>query len=127
MKANLKRLKAALALGGRKLGSDSVAPKLGQFPLFAIYFDFLPLDLNDFWDLANFSPLNFPDFLAYSTPLPLNLSISPLLSFFLKAGLLFSILLKADLLPLFLLWAGLLGDPVVFNIKVNRAAIWLKS
>ena len=38
MKANRKRLKADLALGVRKLGPDSVAPKLGKFPLFNDFF-----------------------------------------------------------------------------------------
>ena len=48
MKANLKQLKATLALGVKKLNPDFEASKLGKFPLFAVFFDFSPLDLNDF-------------------------------------------------------------------------------
>ena len=56
-KANFKRLKADLASGVRKLGSQSLASKLGQFRLFDGFFNFLLLDfpkLDNFWDLANF-------------------------------------------------------------------------
>ena len=52
----------------------------------------------------------------YFTPSLQNLSISSLLSFFSEAGL----------LPLFLLGTSLLGDPIVFNIEINGAAILLK-
>ena len=50
MKANRKRLKVDLALGVRKLGPISVAPELGEFPLFDKFFP----DLDKFWDLADF-------------------------------------------------------------------------
>ena len=49
MKANYKRLKAALALGVRKLGPLFLALKLGKFPLFDGF-----LDLANFWDLDIF-------------------------------------------------------------------------
>ena len=120
MKANRKRLKADLALGVRKLGPDSVAPKFGGFLLFDEIFP----NLADFWDLDVFWPFDFSDFLTCSTPPPPNSLTSLLLSFLLKAGLLLLFLLKVDLLPLFLLGAGLL---IVFNIEVSRAAILLKS
>ena len=101
----------------RKLGPASVAPKLGEFPLFDEFF----LDLADFQDLNVFWPFDFPDFLACSTPSPPNPSTLP--SFLPEAGLLSSFLLEADLLPSFLLGAGSL---VVFNIEVSGAAILLK-
>ena len=126
MKINRKRLKADLASRVRKLGLVSLASKLGVFPVFGGFFDFSPLnypDLNNFWDLANFWPFDFPDFLAYSTPLPPNPSTSLLPSFLLEVGLLLPFLLEADLLPSFLLEASLL---VVFNIEVSGAAILLK-
>ena len=56
MKTNYKWLKADLVLGVKKLGPLFLASKLGKFPLFDSFFDFLPLDfldLNNFWDLAN--------------------------------------------------------------------------
>ena len=126
VKANRKRLKADLALGVRKLSSVSLASKLGEFPFFGSFFDFLPLDfpdLDNFWDLADFWPFNFPDFLAYSTPSPPNPLTSLLPSFLPEASLLLSFLLEADLLPLFLLEACSLA---VFNIEVSGAAILLK-
>ena len=118
VKANRKRLKADLALGVKKLGPDSVAPKIGKFPLFDGFFP----DLADFRDLNVFWLFNFLDFLACSTPSPLNQSNSPSPSFFLEASLLSSFLLKADFLPLFLLRVSLL---VVFNIEMNRTTILL--
>ena len=54
MKANRKRLKAALASGVKKLGPASVALKLGKFSVFNGFFDFSIFDLDDFQDLANF-------------------------------------------------------------------------
>ena len=39
MKANYKRLKAALALGVKKLGPLSLALKLSKFPLFYGFLD----------------------------------------------------------------------------------------
>ena len=118
MNASHKRLKADLASGVRKLGPDSVAPKLGEFPLFDEFFP----DLADFRDLDVFWPFDFPDFLTCSTP-PSNPSILPSPSFLPEAGLLSLFLLEADLLPSFLLGAG---SFVVFNIEVSRAAILLK-
>ena len=119
MNASRKRLKADLASGVRKLGPASVAPKLGEFPLFDEFFP----DLADFRDLDVFWPFDFPDFLACSTP-PLNPSTSPSPSFLPEAGLLLSFLLEGDLLPFFWLTAGSL---IVFNIEVSGAAILLKS
>ena len=118
MYASRKRLKANLALGVRKLGPDSVMPKLGEFPLFDEFFP----DLADFRDLDVFWPFDFPDFLACFTSPP-NLLTSPLPSFLPDAGLLSSFQLEADLLPSFLLGAGSL---VVLNIEVSEAIILLK-
>ena len=42
--ASRKQLKTDLASGVKKLGPDSIAPKLGEFPLFDEFF----LDLADF-------------------------------------------------------------------------------
>ena len=118
MNTSRKRLKADLVSGVRKLGLDSVAPKLSEFPLFDKFFS----DLADFRDLDIFWSFDFPDFLTCSTPPP-NPSTSPSPSFLLEAGLLLLFLLEANLLPSFLLGAGLL---VVFNIEVSGAAILLK-
>ena len=131
MRANCKRLKADPVFGVRKLGLLSLASKLGEFPLFDKFFWVLA----NFWDLNVFSLFefpdldgffDFPDFLACSTPSLSNPSISLLPSFLPKTGLLPLFLLEASLLPLFLLEASSLGDPVVFNIEVNGAAILLK-
>ena len=111
-KASCKRLKADLTLGVRKLGSDSVAPKLGEFPLFDEFFP----DLANFWDLHVFWPLDFLDFLVCSIPPLPNSSTSLLPFFFHEAGLLPSCLLRADLLD----------NPVIFNIEVSGTAILLK-
>ena len=127
MKVSHKRLKAVLASEVRKFGPVSIVLKLGEFPLFDGFFNFLPFnfpDLEDFWDLADSWPFNFPDFLACSIlPNPLT---SPLPLFLLVAGLLLSFLLEADLLPSFLLEVGLLDDLVIFNIEVSGVAILLK-
>ena len=131
MKASRKRLKADLALGFRKLGPLSLASKLGEFPLFDEFF----LGLADFQDLNVFSLFEFPDlddffdffdFLACSTLLQLNPSTSSLPLFLLRASLMLSFLQEAGLLLSFLLEASLLGDQVIFNIEVSRAAILLK-
>ena len=134
IKASRKWLKASLAPGVRKLGLASVTLKLGKFPLFDGFFGFLPLDFDNFQDLANF--FDFSDFLTCFIPSPPNLSILPLPSFFsetsllplflLEAGLLPSFFLEAGLLPLFFLRAGSLGYPIIFNIEVSEAAILLK-
>ena len=50
MNANRKRLKADLVSEVKKLDPVSVAPELGEFPLFDEFF----LDLDNFWDLADF-------------------------------------------------------------------------
>ena len=126
MNASRKRLNAFLAPRVRKLGPVFLASKLGEFSLFGSFSDFLPLnfpDLDDFWDLAEFWPFKFPDFLACSTPSPPNPLTSSSPSFLPEAGLLSLFLLEADLLPSFLLGAGSL---VVFNIEVSGAAILLK-
>ena len=57
MKANHKRLKIDLASKVKKLDPLFLALKLGKFPLFDKFFDFLPLDfldLGNFWDFADF-------------------------------------------------------------------------
>ena len=107
-----------------------VISKLVEFPLFNNFF----YDIAEFQDLDVFSLFYFLDlnyflnflacfilFLPASNPLTLLL-----LLFFPKAGLLVLFLLKADLLPSFLLGHGLLGDPIIFSIKVGEAAILLK-
>ena len=102
MKTSRKRLKAALALGVRKFGPLSLASKLGEFPLFDKFF----FDLADFWDLDNFWPFNFPDFLIISTP-PTLLPLLPSPT---------SSLSEIDFSD----------GAVVFSIKVSGAAILLK-
>ena len=135
MKANRKWLKAVLALGVRNFGPSSVASELIEFSVFDNFFpdlaEFQDLDVFspfDFSDLNNFSLFDFPNFLACSTPFPPipNLLTSSSPSFFPEASLLLSLLLEADLLSLFLLKAGLSSNPVVFSVKVSRAAILLK-
>ena len=118
VKVSCKRLKAALALGVRKLRPAFVASKLDEFSLFDYF-----LNLADFRDLDVFWPFDFPDFLAYFILSSSNPATSPLPSFFPKASLLSLFLLEADMLPSFLLGAGLL---VVFNIEVSETAILLK-
>ena len=108
MKANRKRLKANLASGVRKLGPVSVAPELGEFPLFDKFFPDLNnfWDLADFWDLDIFWPFDFLDFLEISTPPPSTASSpSPSPSSY---------------------KINLSGGAAVFNIKVSGAAILLK-
>ena len=114
VKVNHKRLKAVLVLRVKNFGLAFIILKLVEFPLFD----------DSFSDLAEFR-----NFLTYSILFPLipNLSTSSLSSFFLEASLLLSFLLEDDLLLLFLLRVDLSGDPIVFNIKVNGAAILLKS
>ena len=102
MNASHKRLKADLASRVRKLGPVSVAPELGEFPLFNEFFP----DLDNFWDLDVFWPFDFPDFLAISTPPPLipsPPSPSPTSS-------------EVDLS----------GGAAIFSIEVSRTAILLK-
>ena len=130
IKASRKWLKVILALGVRNFDRSSVALKLVEFPLFDNFF----LNLAKFWDLDIFLLSDFPnldyflDFLICSTSfsLTLNLLTSLLSSFFLEAGLLLLFLLKANLLLLLLLKASLSDDPVVFSIKISKAAILLK-
>ena len=122
VKANHKRLKAALALGIRKLGVLFLVLKLSKFSLFDKFFP----DLADFRDLDNFLPFKFPGFLVYSTPSLPNLSNSMLLLFFPKASQLPLFLLEAGQLPSFLPEANSLDDLIVFNIKVTGATILLK-
>ena len=103
MKPNHKQLKAALALEVKKLGPLSLASKLDKFPIFDKFFP----DLASFWDLDNFWPFDFPDFLAISTSLtPSPPSMSPISS-----------LSKVDLSY----------GAAVFSIKMSRAIILLKS
>ena len=123
MNANFKQLKNGLVLGVKKLGPLFLALKLDKFQLFDNIFDFLSLDLNDFWNLANFLLFNFCDLLMCSTPLLPNPSTSPLPLFFPKYCLLLSIILEFDLLLFFLLVAGLSDNLIIFNIEVNEAAI----
>ena len=100
----------------KKLNLNFLTTKLEKFPLFDSFLDLADFLLVDFWDLNNFKLFSFFDFLLYFTPLSLYLLTSSLLLFFLDAGLLL----------LFLPKVGLLGDPVNFNIKANRATILLK-
>ena len=79
-------------------------PKLDKFSLFDNFFP----DLADFWDLDNFLPFKFFDFLAIFLPPPIpNLLIfsSPIFSH-----------LRVDFS----------GGIIVFSIEVSRAAILLK-
>ena len=106
------RLKVVLALGVKKLGLVFVVLKLGKFPLFNGFFNFLPLDFPDlynFWNLAKFGSFDFPDILASSLLLPQapNPTTSPLQ--FLTLSL------------------DMFGNPVVFSIKVSGVAIFMKS
>ena len=104
MKVNYKRLKAVLASKVRNFGLVSIALKLGEFPLFDDFF----LNLADFWDLDNFLPFEFPDFLAISSPSS-TLNLSTLL-------LPTSNHLKIELF----------NGIVVFSIELSGAAILLK-
>ena len=107
MKANRKRLKAALALRVRKLGSLSLALKLGEFPLFD---DFL--DLANFWDLDNF--WTFDAFLVFDNFLHFSIdSLPPLMP-------------PTSLTASTLLAASTYNNTVVFSIDVSGAAILLK-
>ena len=107
-------------MGFKNFDLASIAPKLVKFPLFdksflnlAKFQNLNILSLFDFLDLDNF--LNcLVYFILFS--LISNLLILLLLLFF----------SKADLLLLFLSKASLLGDPVIFNIKMNGATILLK-
>ena len=84
MKANSKQLKAALALGVRKLVPLFLALKLVEFPLFNNY-----LDLANFWDLDVFWFSNLPIFgsthfdLSLNLLLPLQTSLTSLTAYIL--------------------------------------------
>ena len=109
MKANCKQLKAALALGVRKLGPAFLLSKLGEFLLFDGFLDlahFLPFE---FPNLDDFRPFyNFPDFLVSSSPPPPSPNLTTLPLLFSTSGF------------------DMSGNPVVFNIEVSKAAILLK-
>ena len=118
VKPSYKPLKTVLILGAKKLGPIFIALKLDKFLLFKDFFDFSLFDfinLDHFWNLANFWLFNFPNFLACSTLLPPNLT-SSLPLFFLNTGLLL----------LFFLKVNLSDYSVIFNIKINKATILLK-
>ena len=108
VKANYKRLKTDLASGVRKLGPNSVVPKLDKFPLFDEFF----LDFNDFWDLdvfLVFGSTHFdPSFDLSPPPTPLT-------------SLAASILALSTLLA-----ASTYDDMIVFSIDVSGTAILLK-
>ena len=62
MKANRKRLKAALALRVRKFGLLFLVSKLGKFPLFDNFLDIADFLLFEFPDLDDSRPFdNFPN------------------------------------------------------------------
>ena len=97
--------------GIRKLSLVSIALKLGKFPLFYGFFDFLPLDFPDldgFRDLTKFWSFNFLDFLASS----LSLLLAPNL--------------MTSSLPFLTSGSDMSGDSVVFKIEVIKATILLK-
>ena len=106
----------------KKFGPAFIVPKFSKFSFFDNFLGLADFSLFGFsnldnvWDLANFLSFNFFDFLACSILSLPNLSTLLLLSFF----------PEASLLPLFLLGAGSLGNPVVFNIEVSEVAILLK-
>ena len=91
--------------GVKNFGLAFVAPKLSEFLLFDNSF----LNLANFWDLDNFLPFEFPNFLAISLSssiLNLLTSPSPTPSYL---GVNFS------------------GGIIIFNIEVSKVAILLKS
>ena len=106
LKACHKRLKAALALGVRKLGPVSLLLKLGEFLLFDSFLDlaeFLPFEFPNLYDFKPFE--NFPDFLASSSlPSPTPNSTISALSFP-TSGL------------------DISDDPVVFSIEMSEVVI----
>ena len=83
VKANYKQLKAVLAKGVRKLGINFLVLNLCKFPLFDSFLNLASFLPSEFWDLDNFWPFNFLDFLAISSsPLLISNSLSsPLLTF----------------------------------------------
>ena len=108
MKANHKQLKTDLVLGVRKLSPNSVAPKLGEFPLFDEFFP----DLDDFRDLDIFLVFGSTRFDPSfdSSPPP----TSP------------TSLAASTLAPSMSLVASTCDDIVGFSIDVSGAAILLK-
>ena len=109
VKVNYKRLKAALALGVRKLGPAFLVSKLGELSLFDGFLDLANYLTFEFSDLDNFRPFdNFPNFLTSSSPSPLipDLTTSPLA--FPTSG------------------SDMSSDLVVFSIEMSEAAILLK-
>ena len=98
LKASHKRSKAVLALKVRKSSLTFLGVNLGKFSHF-----------DNFLDLTNFLPFNFLDFIANFLPL----SLIPYLS--------------DSLLPIFsYLEINFFSGIVVFNIKMNKAAILLR-
>ena len=119
VKANYKRLKAVLALRVKKLGLLCVALKLGKFSLFDNFF----LHLADFWDLNNFSPLEFLDldkfwpfdvFLVFNNFPYFSIDLSPS-----------SILPNLSVISISLA-TSTYNNTVVFSIDVSGVAILLK-
>ena len=108
VKANFKWLKADLALGVKKLGPDSVAPKLGEFPLFDEFFP----DLDNFQDLDVFPVFGSTHFDPSFDPSPSPTSPSSSAA--------------STLAPSTSLAASTYDNIVVFNIDVSGAAILLK-
>ena len=109
MKANHKRLKAALGLRVKKFEPAFLASKLGEFSLFDGFLDladFLPFE---FPNLDNFRLFNnFPNFLASSSLLSPTSNLMTSLSLFPTLG------------------PDMSGDPVVFSNDISRATILLK-
>ena len=100
MKSSHKWLKIILALRFKKFGLAFIALKLDEF----LFFDNFFLDLADFWNLNNFLPFKFSNFLAISSSSPIsNLLTSPLPT--------------PSYLTVYFSY-----DIIVFGMEVNRAA-----
>ena len=119
MKTNHKWLKAALALGVRKLGLFFLASKLSKFLLFD---DFFP-NLADFRNLDNFLPFEFPDldnFLVFNNfPDFLYGSLPP--------SMLLTSLAASILVINTSLIASTYDDIINFSIDISSTAILLNS
>ena len=116
--ANHNRLKADLASVVKKLGPAFLASKLGKFPLF-----------DDFLDLADFLPSEFPDldnFWLSDLPVFGSTCFNPSLNLSPTPPTLPTSLAASTLVPSTSLAASTCDDMVVFSIDVSGAAILLK-